>query len=380
LTKTHTDNKSKITFPLDYVSQTTSLTTDELLEFATRSDLRLFVRISPDEGKVACVNYLSLDIQESKNSRGMPYPIDLRDHRPVNFIHHIPRGSIESNIVEGLYLSAHDCKEIMNQGYFEQIIFDSGLLIRNRTIAKEVVPHDNKFKDQALKTVEFNFWKFAFYPTNKDSTNEKSMFDNSCNNNEKPKYIKLDPSKLYVTSTDFEQFKASRLLPTTRPEPDDDFIRHPNKAKYLVGLDQAAFELYGKFNPQIMKQYNSVTQVANFLSSKFAFEFESDSESKFSKNIAHTAAKFIFQKFDDCQQNNDFHYRTDLFKILIQGWELHYANETPETYKSKEDITKWFADRLNKASFLQINNSDATNASTIIKPDNAKKGKRSTNF
>jgi len=368
MTDSHYASIKKV-YSLDEVAKELSISEDAILDYASQGLIKVFIRISGNEGRIACINLHTLFLPKETNELGH-YPIiqPVKDS-PVEL-----KGKYAG--VEGLFVSPKDCYKILTLAACEQIIFDSGIKLTNQATPQICFPISKIFSDNIGRTEGLKDWRFAVLPKQRNLkrfTKDLSIHESEV---EYPLYIELNKSRLFITKDEFETFKNLLVACPNRPPPSDDFINHENKSELLINLDLAAFELFGKYNPYILNRYKTISSINEYLK-----ENSASGKFNFSNNVASSAAKFILQPDKDLEQKNtqdaeEFSYRTTCLKYLIEGWDFFYKNadlNDKDTFKSKAEINKWFKEKFKDYGNQAKNMSE--HASTIIRPKNAKAGR-----
>jgi transposase-like protein len=84
--------------------------------------------------------------------------------------------------------------------------------------------------------------------------------------------IHISKKMLKVSSKELEEFISSEIKRKANRVPSQEqFAVHENKSTFLVELEQAAFELWGDFNPIKAAVYNTSDKVAEYLEDNFHF-------------------------------------------------------------------------------------------------------------
>lgn len=172
----------------------------------------------------------------------------------------------------------------------------------------------------------------------------------------------IDRSKLKVNRAVLNDFiKTEQLRIPSRPQVTEDFVVHANRSSLLIDLDQAAFELWGGFNPIKATQFNTPEIVADYLVSKFNFH----------RLHANHAAVMILPSKSNPISSQALHYRTVILQTLIDGWQAichkeSFVSGQKTLYDNK--ACKWLSSH---SLTLAKNQAMLSSASKIILPDNA---------
>ena len=173
----------------------------------------------------------------------------------------------------------------------------------------------------------------------------------------------IDRTKLKVNRAVLNEFiETEQLRIPSRPQIAEGFLVHANRSSLLIDLDQAAFELWGDFNPIKATRFNTPEIVADYLVSKFNFH----------RLHANHAAVMILPSKSNPIRSREVPYRTVMLQTLIDGWqaiclEHLFVSEEKILYDNKS--SKWLSTH---SLTLKKNEAMRSSASKIILSDDAK--------
>lgn len=184
-------------------------------------------------------------------------------------------------------------------------------------------------------------------------------------------YHAIDISKgmLKVSSKELSQLVSNEINRKSERKPSQEqFAVHENKSTFLIKLDQAAFELWGDFNPIKAAIYNTSGKVGEYLENNFGFC--AANAYPLAVIITPSANNPILPiKEEDAQEIT---YRPRLLSGVLQAWSAVCMPKKFEKGDSQiryEDVArKWLTDNWPELTKYE---KTISNVVKLITPDNS---------
>lgn len=308
------------------------ITSSQLLHYAALGKLELCIAVEPSATPIssATINIINSMVNEGNDPVSLAMIVHLDK---VDYLILEPKDLIKLEMAEVTY------RTNFSKGY---------LLINGQLISREPSVHSI---EDILKPCFFHLIR-RYDPSIKPRIILKEVGG--------LQYI--DRSMLQVNRAVLNEFiETEQLRIPFRPQITEDFVMHANRSTLLINLDQAAFELWGDFNPIKTTKFNTPEIVADYLVSKFNFH----------RFHANHAAVMILPSKSNLIGNRAMPYRTVMLQTLIDGWqaiclEHLFVSEEKILYDNKS--RKWLSAH---SLTLAKNQAMLTSASKIILSDDA---------
>ncbi|PTQ87185.1 hypothetical protein [Agitococcus lubricus] len=270
----------KLIYPLRDGAIHIGIRPDQLLQYAVIGKIKLCFPVDPRTvpGSSATINLINTDKLPTVFAKFQMLHLDL---------------------VHYLVVGRDDCKKIQAQGFTENYIFPSGyLLLNDRVVHRE--PPVHTMSD--LKQLH-NFHLLArngLLTAGNINISKVGVLQ----------YIRQD--MLFVTAEELKLLvdsESKRMA--VRPESLEEYVLSKSKSSLLVDLDQAAFALWGDFNPIRALKYSKLDLVAAYLQENFHF---------FSINAKSAARMILPDPIQNPIVRNDFVYRARMLQELWEAW------------------------------------------------------------
>jgi transposase-like protein len=180
--------------------------------------------------------------------------------------------------------------------------------------------------------------------------------------------IHISKKMLKVSSKELEELISSEIKRKANRVPSQEqFAVHENKSTFLVELDQAAFELWGDFNPIKAAVFNTTDKVAEYLVDNF--HFCTANALPLAIIISPSANNPILPTKEDAKEIT---YRPRLLSGVIQAWGAVCMAKKfvkgDNSIKYEEMARKWLTDNWPELTKYE---KIITNVVKLITPDNA---------
>lgn len=248
-----------------------------------------------------------------------------------------------------LVINDMDCKKIGMGFSINKKDFDGVFLLKENEMLKQEDLYFI-FKEDLIDNIEIIYINQKIIDANKDGTS-----------------INISKNLLKLSSKDLNQLIEKETQRKANRKPSQEpFAVHKNKSSFLVALDQAAFELWGDFNPIKAAIFNTSEKIAEYL--QHNFNFCKANAQPLAVLITPSAENRILPSID----SKEMSYRPRLLSIVIQAWEAvcmsRVFDKGANSVKYEDDARKWLMD---KCPDLTKYAKTVSNVVKLLTPDNA---------
>lgn len=252
-----------------------------------------------------------------------------------------------------LVISRNDCSYLeMGLGMSSYRFVGVYSLNKDNDLTLEMLSRDNKNQEDFYYTLKKDMVKSNQYIEIKEDCHA----------------IDISKKMLKVSSRELDELISSEIKrKANREASQEQFALHENKSTYLVELDQAAFELWGDFNPIKAAVFNTSDKVGEYLVDNF--QFCKANALPLAVIISPSANNPILPTKEDAKEIT---YRPRLLSGVIQAWGAVCMAKKflkgDNSIKYQEEVNRWLT-----CNWPELTKYEKTisNVVKLITPDNA---------
>lgn len=327
-------------YTLEEAASVAKISINQLLHYAALGKIILFID-RPIDSVVLSIGQVELTCSH--------YSRFSRVSQQDNLLKKVTKWLTDSYKVPFLAISCSDCKYLEMGLSITKNEFHSVFYLQNEELIRSV---DNKGKREVYYVFSENLIiNDELIDVNKDRFS-----------------IHVSKKILKVSSKELEELISSEIKRKANRQPcQEQFVVHENKSTFLVELDQAAFELWGDFNPIKAVVFNTSDKVGEYLAD--SFQFCAANAHPLAVIITPSANNPILPTEVDAKEIT---YRPQLLSGVLLAWSAVCMSKKFEKVDSpiryEEVARKWLTDNWPELTKYE---KTISNVVKLITPDNA---------